>query len=196
MWIIMVAVVVLAVGAIAARGLFPFPLEPLSGVNEGEAGGVSAVANQDSATERTEEGNAQFAAWVRTLVIVICVFGCSSFLLPMTIRRLLTEPEPMDQSGSPDLRQLYEQQRNRRALGLFWGCGVLLPAVLGLMFGLAVWMPEMGSVWGFVGGVGGTLIGLLGAGFGIWMTVERMKIAERRARLDNAAPGSLPGTAK
>ena len=49
---------------------------------------------------------------------------------------------------------------------------------------LQAWFPMAGSTWGLVGGIGGSILGICGAIFGTWMTVERAKISEVRARLD------------
>jgi hypothetical protein len=44
-------------------------------------------------------------------------------------------------------------------------------------------------MWGLIGGIGGSILGICGAIFGTWMTVERARIAELAAQFD-AANGS------
>jgi hypothetical protein len=90
----------------------------------------------------------------------------------------------MDAAGSRVLSELYPAQRRKRVLGLFLGTGVLLPACIGSFTVLQTWFPLAGSTWGLVGGIGGSILGICGASFGTWMTVERARIAELRARLD------------
>jgi hypothetical protein len=41
-------------------------------------------------------------------------------------------------------------------------------------------------MWGLIGGIGGSILGICGTIFGTWMTVERARIAELAAQLDAA----------
>jgi hypothetical protein len=107
-------------------------------------------------------------------------------VLPWIIRSILSEPEPMDAAGSQELAELYARQRRRRVLGMFWLMGVAMPLAIGGIFALIVWFPNLGGLWGLVGGLGGVLLGGIGAAFGFMMTAERAKIAEARARLDQS----------
>ena len=107
-------------------------------------------------------------------------------MLPRIIRSILSEPEPMDAAGSQELAELYERQRRRRVLGMFWIMGVATPLSMSGIFALIVWFPNLGGLWGLVGGLGGLLLGGIGAVFGFMMTAERAKIAEARARLDQS----------
>lgn len=168
MWVIPVAVFLLALGAIAMRGLLPFPMHPHAGGSDADFAGP----------ER--------ARWLLTLAIYGIVFGPMLAILPLSLRRTLTEPEPMDVGGSPELAELYRVQRRRRVLGLFWGGGVVLPAFMGAVIALPVWFPDFSGVWGLVGGIGGSAIGIAGAAFGIWMSVERARIAQARVRMESA----------
>lgn len=168
MWAVPIAVFLLALGAIAVRGLLPFPMHAHGGENDAALAG------------------AERARWLLTLAIYGVVFGAMLAILPYSLRRTLTEPEPMDAGGSPELAELYRVQRRRRVLGLFWGGGVLLPAFMGAVIALPVWFPDFGGVWGLVGGIGGSAIGIAGAAFGIWMSVERARIAQARVRMESA----------
>jgi hypothetical protein len=167
MWAIPVAVFVAAVAAVALRGLAPFPMHPHGAEDELFA-------------------SAERSRWLLTLGIEVVVLGISLAILPHSLRRTLTEPEPMDAAGSPELAELYRVQRRRRVLGLFWGGGVVLPAFMGTVLALPVWFPDQGGLWGLLGGIGGTAIGIAGAVFGTMMSVERARIAQARARLEQA----------
>lgn len=179
MWAIPVVVFLLALGAIAARGLMPFPMQP-----EAADGAVNpdAVPAVHAEVERWR--------WLLTLGIYGTVFALHLAILPRGIRRTLTEPEPMDAAGSPELAELYDRQRRKRVLGLFWGLGVLLPAFLGAILALPLWFPNIAGIWGLVGGIGGSLLGLAGGAFGTWMTVERARIIEVRQRLERSRVAS------
>jgi hypothetical protein len=101
----------------------------------------------------------------------------------------------MDAAGSPELAELYAAQRRKRVLGLFWGIGVALPLLIGSFCVGQTWFPNDGSMWGLIGGIGGSILGICGTIFGTWMTVERARIAELAAQLD-AANGSAASAAR
>jgi len=111
-------------------------------------------------------------------------------VLPWSLRRTLTEPEPMASRRSDELAEFYEHQRRRRVLGMFWGLGVLLPGMMGTLLALMVWFPDETSLWNLLCSVGGVLVGIGGATFGTRMTVERARITELRTRLDRLPYGS------
>lgn len=173
MWLLPTLVVLGATGAIAARGLAPFPMR-IHGADGSTVG----------AFERTR--------WILSLAVYASVFGLSLAILPRSVRRTLTEPEPMDVRGSEELAELYSDQRRRRVLGLFWGGGVVLPAFIGTVISLSVWFPYEGSLWGLVGGLGGAAIGVAGAIFGTRMSVERSRISEARAKFNQRTPFAGP----
>ena len=166
MWAIAAVASVAGAAAIAARGLMPFPLES------------SGPGDEASAT-------AQRIQWM-VFLGVSCMAPLGLLWLPVVLRSMLREPEPMDAAGSAELAALYDRQRRRRILGMFWLNGVVAPLVLGGIFALATWFPNVGGFWGIVGGVGGSALGIVGAVYGFMMTAERARIAEVRARLDNA----------
>ncbi len=107
-------------------------------------------------------------------------------LLPRIIRSILSEPEPLDAVGSQELAELYERQRRRRVLGMFWIMGAVMPLCMGGVFALIVWFPELGVLWGLIGGFGGLVLGVVGAVFGFKMTAERARILEARARMNQS----------
>jgi hypothetical protein len=181
MWAVPIWLFVMTVASIAARGLLPFGVGPYPG--------DSAV---DPEAARVAYAEVERSRWILSLVVFGSVFGVVLAILPRILRRTLSEPEPMDAAGSPELAQLYTAQRRKRVLGLFWGIGVLLPACIGCSASFQAWFPMAGSMWGLIGGIGGSILGVCGAIFGTWITVERARIAELRARLD-AADASAVG---
>ncbi|MBI1302971.1 MAG: hypothetical protein GC172_04180 [Phycisphaera sp.] len=170
MWAVALLASVAGVAAIAARGLMPFPLESVGSGDEAAA-------------------TAQRTQW--WIFLGLSLMGPLGLLwLPRVLRAMLREPEPMDAAGSRDLAELYAAQRRRRVLGMFWLNGVAGPLVLGGIFALVTWFPNSGAIWGIIGGVGGTALGITGAVFGFMMTAERAKIAEARARLERSSSAS------
>jgi hypothetical protein len=176
MWAVPITLFVVILAAIAARGLLPFGVGPYPG--------DSAV---DPEAARVAYAEAERSRWILSLVVISSVFGFLLAILPRSLRRTLSEPEPMDAAGSRELAELYAAQRRKRVLGLFWGTGVLLPACVGSFSVLQAWFPQNGSTWGLISGIGGSILGICGAIFGTWMTVERAKIAEVRARLERSS---------
>lgn len=179
MWAVPVLVFVLLLAAVAARGLMPFGAGPYPG--------DSAV---DPEAARATYAEAERSRWLLSLVVFGSVFGFLLAILPRSLRRTLSEPEPMDAAGSAELAELYARQRRKRVLGLFWGLGTMAPLFMGSFTALQVWYPQDGSAWGLVGGVGGSILGVCGAVFGTWMTAERAKIAEVRVRLEQSRAAS------
>lgn len=165
MWWIPALVFLAVMGAIAARGLLPFPMR--------------SHGSEDAAFAWTERWR-----WMLALGLYGGVVALHLVMLPISLRRALVEPEPMSPRGSDELAELYGRQRRRRVLGLFWGAGVLLPAFLGIVLALPVWFPDAGGLWALLGAGGGVALGIGGAVFGTMMTLERAKIAEVRARLE------------
>jgi hypothetical protein len=173
MWAVPIAIYVLLLAGIAARGLMPFGV----GFDPGDA----AV---DPEAARLVYAASERSRWLLALVVHASVFGFLLAILPRSLRSTLAEPEPMDAGGSAELSGLYASQRRKRVLGLFWGIGTVLPFFIGSFSVLQVWFPAVGSLVGLVGGIGGAMLGIAGAIFGTWMTVERARIAEVRARLE------------
>ncbi len=173
MWAVPITLFVLILATIAARGLLPFGVGPYPG-----------DSTVDPEAARVAYAEAERSQWLLSLIVFGSVFGFLLAILPRSLRRTLSEPEPMDAAGSPELARLYAAQRRKRVLGLFWGAGVLLPLCIGSFSVLQAWFPQNGSTWGLVGGIGGSILGICGAIFGTRMTVERAKISEVRARLD------------
>jgi hypothetical protein len=95
------------------------------------------------------------------------------------------EPEPMDVSGSPELEAEYAAFRRFRSSG-FVLCGM----AGGLLFaGTAVLMVLRPEWAGFVGGVGGASVGIIGGVFGSLASVRRARIQSRLRDLESGANG-------
>jgi hypothetical protein len=129
-------------------------------------------------------GQAERTRWLLSLMLFAPILVGTLAIVPWSLRRANEEPEPLDASGSEELRQLYRTQRLRRMRGMFWLLGFVLPAFLGGLMAANVWWPKLGSELGLVGGLGGAGIGLAGAAFGCWMSYQRVRIAEAKAKLD------------
>ncbi len=102
--------------------------------------------------------------------------GCGLFALVVTgtaAKRTLCEPEPLDSNGSKELREAYGALRRVRSWG-FYGLGaslLLLSVAIAVLTALG--MPQAIS-WG--GAIGGSLIGIGGATFGVVAANRRMQI--------------------
>ena len=197
LWLLPALLFLLGFSAIAARGLAPFPLpadqgsEPRTAAWDPASPAPGVLEPSDRALSEPDAARQTLAEqerrrWLLTLWIYPLAIGISLLTVPTSIRRTLTEPEPLDGAGSAELRELYRRQRNRRALGLFWGGAVMLPAAMGPLLALPLWWPAQGATWGLVGGLVGTLLGLAGAAFGIHSSLERARIQTARARLERA----------
>lgn len=98
-------------------------------------------------------------------------------LTPWCCKAMLNEPEPLDSQGSPELEAAYRDSRNFRAWG-FFAAGVAAVT----LFQLAALMIALGlthqAAW--VGGIGGTLVGIGGGVFGTMADLRRAKVANLR----------------
>ncbi len=118
-------------------------------------------------------------------MLVLLMLGLAPLPLvigPWVIRMLLLEPEPLDDGGSADLREAYARHRQTKAWGFYW-LDVAMVFLFSAMPLAAVWAPVTGPALGAVGGIGGSLVGLGGAFFGVRMGVQRMRIKEHLEEL-------------
>lgn len=162
-WVLMVLVSVGFFAALAARGAYSFGPE-----------GPAAAA-------------ARFRWIIATAVSGFCAL-CTLVIIPFSIDRMQTEPEPLDPAGSPELVTMYSTERRKRILGLFWLLAIVQPAVIGVIFCSMVWLNGVsGRTIGLAGAFAGTATGFAGAAFGIVSAVRRTRIAEAKARLEAAA---------
>lgn len=170
-WGFGVGMSIACIGILAARGLLPFDSEGQTGTTQGA-----------------------FLRWLLALGIYLGCLLIQWIIVPISLRAMLLEPEPMDAEGSPELQDAYSGYRALKARGLFWLTGVVLPVFLGAMIAVMVWMPGRSSWVGLVGGIGGTFLGLCGAAFGSLMTHRRNQIDKLRHELDRPhyAAGSQP----
>ncbi len=153
----------LGIALIAVRGLLPFPFES------------SAMTAPNTAW-------VQWLQWCLFLGLE-CLSPLGLLWLPRVLRSILVEPEPMDAACSVELAELYAIQRRRRVLGVFWITGVAGPLVIGCLLSLVIWFPQLGALWGLIGGICGAALGAVGAIYGFLMTGERARAAELRTRL-------------
>jgi len=119
--------------------------------------------------------------WSASVVCLVSAAGPLA-LAPVWGPMLNREPEPLDRAGSAILVNAYAALRRARAWGLFW----LSAGMCVLFSALAVthaWKPLPSSMLGVVGAIGGSLIGISGAGFGAVMSHRRMRV---RRLLDEA----------
>lgn len=153
-WVLLAVVLIAGVGAILARGwMQPF-------VDD---------------TDRSR--------WLLYLGLAIGQALLVSVSLPWGLRRTLSESEPMDANGNPDLAAMYDRYRNAKVLCLFWLLGIGQPAFFGAFFCLMTW--RFSTFWAILlGSVGGTLIGVVGAVVGTRMGLWRAQIAEFKAGLE------------
>ncbi len=109
-------------------------------------------------------------------------------IVPISVRKSLVEPEPLDPDGSPELEAMYSSERRKRILSLYWLLGIAQPLMLGALFNGMVWgFTASGRTLGIIGAIGGTTIGIAGGVIGTIATIRRVRIAEERARLEAAS---------
>jgi len=136
---------------------------------------VIAIVLRGTAEEMTRLRWTMTALFLCGAAIPLLLAG---FVLPMAGQ----EPEPLDPHGSEELRSAYERLRATKVRGLF---GML--ATMSLLFtALAagyVFLPDASAALGAVGGIGGALVGIAGAVFGVLMSHRRMEIKRLLDRL-------------
>lgn len=161
-WALMMAVSLVPLTLLAVRGAFPF-------LPEGPA-----------------SDSARFRWAMITGINAVCML-ITLLIVPLSIRRSLVEPEPLDPAGSQELESMYQSERRNRILSLFWLLGVVQPLVLGIFFNAVVWSsPASGRTLGIIGAIVGTSIGIAGSVIGTVASIRRVRIAEERARLESA----------
>jgi hypothetical protein len=113
-------------------------------------------------------------------LLLIATYSVTAF----SIRTGLSEAEPLDAKGSPELQALYDHSRSSRLLSLFWLLGFVQPVFIGLCLLLATWQYSS-HLLAIMGSIGGALIGFAGAWIGIQASIQRLKIAQVKASMDN-----------
>lgn len=137
------------------------------------------------------ETEADRTRWLGFAAAYLLVIATVAATLPLSLRALLNEPEPMDAHCSPELARMYDAHRHAKVRGLFYLLGVGTLALFGISLTLAVWM-RFGEIAGWLGGLGGTALGIAGAWFGVSMAVHRMRIAQFRSDLQHAGRHAGP----
>lgn len=161
-WALMITVSLVPLLLLAIRGAFPFLPE-------------GAAAN-----------SARYRWALITGIYAVCML-ITLLIVPLSIRRSLTEPEPLDPAGSPVLESMYRNDRRKRILSLFWLLAIVQPLFLGTLFNAGVWgATASGRTLGIIGAIVGTSIGIAGSVIGIVASIRRVRIAEERARLESA----------
>ncbi|MFT7463172.1 MAG: hypothetical protein ACI9EF_001516 [Pseudohongiellaceae bacterium] len=87
-------------------------------------------------------------------------------------RAVRSEAEPRDAGGSAELARAYANHRRFRAWG-FYGLGLAGSVGMAVAFAMAVLAPESNAM---VGGIGGSVLGLGGAGFGAMAAFRGAKV--------------------
>ena len=131
-------------------------------------------------------------AWLMQLAGYASQVLLIAAILPWVLRRMLLEPEPLDAAGNPDLAQMYDSLRDAKILGLFWMLGIAMPLVFATAFSVMCWT-GIGEYAAWIGAIGGSCIGIAGAGFGVVMGMRRMRIAEFKRDLDRQARANSSG---
>lgn len=158
-WVLAVGLGVGLIAGIAVRGFSPFTTDNI--------------------------GLQDHTRWLLSLALTTGLYALTLTVMPFVIKCMNLAPEPLDTRGSKELVELYKSQRIRRTLSLFWLLAVVLPAFLGGIFLVATWLPGHSSALGLLGGIGGSVLGIVGAAFGVAATAERVRIAELRAKLNS-----------
>lgn len=105
-------------------------------------------------------------------------------LFPSLQSAALSTPEPMPTNPSKQLRDAYASLRRAKAWAL-WGLSVaiqFLLAGLALLFLTESFSAQDRSMFGLIGGIGGSLIGLFGGVFGSWVGFCGSRVHELRNR--------------
>jgi hypothetical protein len=154
-------------------------------INTGLLAGIAARYLQPfSDTLYSGQGHLERTRWLVMLGAHAVGVLSSVAIMPILIRRSHAEPEPLDAAGSPELTELYRAHRRQKLWGMFWLLGVGIPVFMGVVLCSLTWWPNAGGLIGLVGAFGGSAGGIGGAIFGCRMAMQRMRIAEMKARLD------------
>lgn len=167
-WGIAIGVYLLPLIAIGARGLFPFGLP-------------SGVAVQEV------EFNPLWTRWFTLFVLYAGIGGLMLLMGPWLIRVSLVEPEPMVAQGAEELARAYQERREWTVKVLFWLIIVLIPAALGTMYSIMVWLPDGGPLVGLSGAIVGICGGIAGSALGIMGSIKRYRVQKLKIDLESKA---------
>lgn len=102
-------------------------------------------------------------------------------LAPVAASKLVQEPEPLAPVPSPELEAAYAALRSFKAWGFFWA-SLLALALFAACGGVIAAGVPLAAAW--IGGVGGTLVGIGGGVFGTVADVRRARVANLRRSLE------------
>ena len=88
------------------------------------------------------------------------------------IRTASTQPQPLSRESDDTLQKACIQFRHIRE----WAIFVFSLCVAGLIAGLALLSATNVELVGWVGGIGGPILGLLGGAFGTWCSFQHAKL--------------------
>ena len=165
-WVIAIGVYLLPLIAIGARGLFPFEM-PSTGVAE------------------TSGANPLWTSWITMLLTYAGIGGSMLLMAPRMIRMSLVEPEPMVAQGAEELARAYQERREWTTKSLFWLIVVLMPACLGTIYSLMIWLPNQGPMVGLLGAIVGVCGGIVGSAVGIIGSIKRYRVQQLKMELES-----------
>jgi O-antigen/teichoic acid export membrane protein len=145
--------------------------------------GVSAVA----ARWATHGLPRSAASWI----LPLCLLAGALFPVvttPLLLRHLGDEAEPMDEAGSPEIAAAYDSLRRSRVKA-FVTLEIAMTALFAGLAAAVAWIPSPAFL-GVAGGVGGTIVGIGGAVFGVRAGAQRMRILRMLEERTTVRPGA------
>lgn len=165
-WSVAIGVYLLGLLVISSRGLFPFDVPP-------------------NASGQAVSSNSLWLNWLNLVLLYAFLFGGMLLMAPKMLRTGLLEPEPMVPQGVEELARLYKERREWVVKSLFWFILVAMPALMGTLYAMMVWVPNKGYLIGILGAIGGTSFGLLGAAVGVIGSIKRKRIQRFKQEIES-----------
>ncbi|MFM7516480.1 MAG: hypothetical protein ACKO3V_06030 [Pirellula sp.] len=165
-WVIAIGVYLVPLIAIGARGLFPFEM-PSTGLAQ------------------SSPANPLWISWITLLVTYAGIGGLTLLMAPRMIRMSVVEPEPMVTQGAEELARAYQERREWTIKSLFWLIVVLIPACLGTIYSLMIWLPNQGPLIGVLGGIVGVCGGIVGSAVGTMGSIKRYRVQKLKMELES-----------
>lgn len=126
-----------------------------------------------------------------SILLIVVLWAPMLALLPWCMRMVLREPEPLDAAGSHELAAAYERHRNFKLWCFWWFFGIVMNVLIGSGALMTAWTTpgeSMSRSLGVFGGVGGALLGVAGAAFGIYAGIQRVRITALLRELNQRQP--------
>ena len=95
------------------------------------------------------------------------------------------EPGPMGEQGDEKWARAYQGGREWTAKSLFWLIVVLMPACLGTIYSLMIWLPNQGPMVGLLGAIVGVCGGIVGSAVGIIGSIKRYRVQQLKMELES-----------